>query len=123
MGDLPCFDELKALAEADPKAFDRFRQNVCEEFINSIPRSHQRRLHGMQFRINHEIRRAKTPLAGVIKVSSMMHDSLYELSEHLHELKEYALAPADQWPEPTPPRPPAEVVYLEQWQRGAQRRH
>ncbi|WP_207061983.1 DUF3135 domain-containing protein [Motiliproteus sp. SC1-56] len=123
MGELPGFDELKELARTDPQAFDRLRQTVCEEFINSIPAAHQRRLKGVQFRVNHEIRRAKTPLAGLIKVSGMMHDSLHELSDHLQELKRCTTLPlARQAPRPATVTAVAEVVSLEQWRRHGDRK-
>lgn len=114
MGELPCFDKLKTLAAEDPVAFDRFRQDMCQDFINSIPPAHRPRMQAIQFRVDHAIRRAKTPLAGLILVSGMMHDSLRQLSWRLEDLKEFALDPTRE----APPAPPlAEIVYLDQWRR------
>ncbi|WP_210396822.1 DUF3135 domain-containing protein [Motiliproteus sediminis] len=93
MGQLPCFDDLKKLAETDPQAFDAYRKTLCHEFIDSIPKGHRQRLRAVQFRVDNVIHRAKTPMAGLIKVSEMMHDSLYSLSTKLYELSETPGAP------------------------------
>ncbi len=70
------FDEWKTLASNDPEAFERRRQAVIDDFLSSVPESRQRRLRGLQFRIDMERRRARTPLGACIKISSMMWDSL-----------------------------------------------
>jgi hypothetical protein len=70
------FDEWKSLACNDPDAFERRRQAVIDEFLSSVPESRQRRLRGLQFRIDMERRRARTPLGACIKISTMMWDSL-----------------------------------------------
>jgi len=91
MAPLPDFDELKEMAERDPEEFENYRMSMCEAFIDSIPVPHRQRLRAVQFRVNTVIHRAKTPMAGLLKVSGMMHDSLYSLSEHLIELNELPL--------------------------------
>jgi hypothetical protein len=70
------FDEWKTLAISDPDAFERRRQAVIDDFLNSVPESRQRRLRGLQFRIDMERRRARNPLGACIKISAMMWDSL-----------------------------------------------
>lgn len=70
------FDEWKDLASIDPDAFERRRQAVIDEFLSSVPESRQRRLRGLQFRIDMERRRARTPMGACIRISQMMWDSL-----------------------------------------------
>lgn len=70
------FDEWKSLASNDPEAFEQRRQAVIDDFLKSVPESRQRRMRGLQFRIDMERRRARTPLGACIKISSMMWDSL-----------------------------------------------
>lgn len=80
MAPLPEFEQLVALAKRDPEAFERFRQATCQQFIATTPHNHRHRLAAVQNRVEMALSRAKTPLAGLIKVSGMMHDSLYQLS-------------------------------------------
>lgn len=70
------FEEWSNLASNDPDAFEQRRQDFLEEYIKRYPHERQRRLKGLQFRIDMERRRARTPLAACIKLSSMMWDSI-----------------------------------------------
>ncbi len=91
MGQLPEFDTLKQLAESDPKAFDELRQAYCQEFIGSVPCRHKQRMQAIQHRVDTVITRSKTPMAGLIKVSCMMHDSLSRLASQLNSFQDYTL--------------------------------
>lgn len=112
MAQLLCFDALREMAESDPKGFEQYREAICNDFIDSIPAAHQQRLRAVQFRVNRVIYRAKTPMAGLIKVSGMMHDSLNQLSTRLLELND---APFQQL-RPQPQVNLADVVDLRAWQ-------
>jgi len=70
------FDEWAELARQDPVGFEQRRLALIEDFLNQFPNSDQRRLRGLQFRIDMERRRARTPLAACIRISAMMWDSL-----------------------------------------------
>jgi len=70
------FDEWAALASTDPDEFEQRRQVCIEQFINRYPLSRQRRLRGLQFRIDMERKKARTPLGACIKLSSMMWDTI-----------------------------------------------
>jgi CHAD domain-containing protein len=70
------FDEWKTLASVDPEAFERRRREVIEHYLDNLPPAKQRRLRGLQFRIDMERRRARTPMGACLKISSMMWDSL-----------------------------------------------
>jgi len=70
------FDEWLELAKRDPEGFEQRRQVVIENYINTLPLSKQRRLRGLQFRIDMERRRAHTAMGACIKLSSMMWDAL-----------------------------------------------
>lgn len=83
MEQLPAFDELVALADTDPEAFDILRQRACQQYIQTTPRAHRHKLRAVQHRVEVTLQRAKNPIAGVIKLSAMMHDSLYQLSTKL----------------------------------------
>ena len=70
------FDEWSRLAKTDPAAFEARRLALIEEYLDQFPPLDQRRLRGLQFRIDMERRRARTPLAACMRLSAMMWDSL-----------------------------------------------
>jgi len=70
------FDEWAALARSNPTEFEARRQALLDDYLQQFPDADQRRLRGLQFRIDMERRRARTPLAACIRLSSMMWDSV-----------------------------------------------
>jgi len=70
------FDEWARLARTDPSAFEARRLALIEDYLGQFPPPDQRRLRGLQFRIDMERRRARTPMAACIRLSAMMWDSL-----------------------------------------------
>lgn len=73
------FDEWSALARNDPETFDLRRQEMIDESIGHG--TDQRRLRGLQCRIDLERIRAHTPLKACLRLSSLMWDSFSELHE------------------------------------------
>ena len=86
--DLPNFDELMKIAQNDPERLDEIRKQATEALIDSAPSKHQRRLRGVQFQIDMELRRSKSPLDGYIRISNMMNESLWQLKSTLNEVLE-----------------------------------
>lgn len=70
------FDEWSDLANRDPDSFEDRRRAMLNHFFDQIPEERQQRLRGLQFRIDMERRKAKTPLAACIRISNMMWDSV-----------------------------------------------
>jgi len=70
------FDEWSQLAKDDPFEFEARRITLIEEFLRQFPQSGQRRLRGIQFRVDMVRRRARTPMGACLKISSMMWESL-----------------------------------------------
>jgi Protein of unknown function (DUF3135) len=66
------FDEWVCLAQTDPEAFERRRRALIDELIVSAPERLRQRLHGLQFQIDMERRRSRTPYASCLRVSRMM---------------------------------------------------
>ena len=111
MNQLPCFETLKELANQDPEAFEEFRQQSCLEYIETIPTPHRNRLRAVQFRVDYEIRNAKTPMAGLVKVSAMMHDSFYRMSRKLSQFTDLVSDP-----DYTPPTDkPDNIISISEW--------
>jgi len=71
------FDSWARLAKESPALFEVKRQATIEAFIASAPVNRQRRLRGLQFQIDMERQRAKTPLAACVRVYQMMLDSFH----------------------------------------------
>ena len=77
---LPAFDVLVDMARNDPDRLEVLRQQLTAQVIDNASSGHQRkRLEGLQFRIDVERERARSPLAATIKLSEMMCHSLAEL--------------------------------------------
>ncbi len=81
------FDQWATLAKRDQAAFEDCRQASINEAINdAISRGgNERRLRGLQSRIELERRRARTPLKACLRLSSLMWDSTFELTDSIQE--------------------------------------
>lgn len=84
--ELPSFDDLKLLANRNPEAFDHLREFYCKRLIDSVPEKRQHRLYCLQNRVDLEVERAKTPMAAVIMISGMMHESVENLAYRFNTL-------------------------------------
>lgn len=87
--DIPSFDELVALSNADPKGFEKLRTELCEQAIADAPESMQPRLKGLQFQIDMERKRSSSPLDTCVRLSRMMNESLLALNSALTNPGEY----------------------------------
>ncbi len=77
---LPAFEVLVDMARNDPQGLESLRVSLTEAVINGVEDERKRkRLQGLQFRVDLERQRARTPLAACIRVSEMMCQSLAEL--------------------------------------------
>lgn len=84
--DLPDFNALVKLSNEDPEALEKLRKKLAEDLIRQAPKDTQRRLRGLQFKIDMERRRAKTPMAACMKMSEMMQHSFLELRDALNSM-------------------------------------
>ncbi|MFQ5469841.1 MAG: DUF3135 domain-containing protein [Gammaproteobacteria bacterium] len=71
------FDGWKDLAKNDPEAFEAKRKRVIESFISRHSDERQKRLRGLQWRIDIERNKYKHPLMSSQKIFNMMWDSVY----------------------------------------------
>lgn len=94
------WDAWRELAQNNPAEFEVRRKAALEAVINSATPSHQRKLRGLQFRIDLAREHSKHPLGAAIKIHSMMWAEFTELQKALNELREQlngkstSLAPA-----------------------------
>jgi hypothetical protein len=87
-------EEWQQLARDDPAEFERRRQAAIEAVIAQAPPELQARLRGLQFRIDLERERAKTPLGATVRLQSMMWERFAELREALQALADGTALPA-----------------------------
>ena len=73
------FDDLVTLAKHNPQALETVRQQACAQLIASASPAEQRRLKGLQFKIDMERRRARSTSATCMRLSEMMNDSFAQL--------------------------------------------
>ncbi len=77
---LPAFDVLVDMARNDPQRLEKLRRILTEHVIAGATTEQKRkRLEGLQFRVDLERERARSPLAATIKISEMMCHSLADL--------------------------------------------
>jgi hypothetical protein len=66
--------EWESLARNDPDEFDRRRRAAIDAVIACAPAALQDRLRGLQCRVDLELRKARTPLAGALRLQVLMWD-------------------------------------------------
>ena len=71
------FDYWMNLAKENPSAFDEHRKNEVKALIESAPEHMHRRLYGLQWRIDMEVKKGKNPMDSCLRVYRMMLDSIY----------------------------------------------
>jgi len=76
---MPAFDELKDLAQRDPEAFEKLREELIDDSICSSSKRLQRRLRGLQFTIEARRRVAGSPMKALLDIQGMMYDSVLRL--------------------------------------------
>lgn len=86
--ELPEFDVLLEMAERRPEQLEALRVELIEAIISSAREDCQRRLRGLQFKVDSTRRAARTPMAACIRISQLMHESLTQLREALTEPEE-----------------------------------
>ncbi len=96
---LPDFDILLDMARNDPEGLETLRRSLTDAVIAAAMNDNtRRRLHGLQFRVDMERRRARTPLAATIRISEMMCRSLAELHRSMVTLDNEKQTPMQRLP-------------------------
>ncbi len=95
------FDLWSRVAREQPGRFEEMRRAAIDEVIAKAPREQQRRLRGLQWRIDQERRLAKSPLGACIRISHMMWESVSAPGGLLDSLKRLE-SPRSPQPQPAP---------------------
>ena len=83
MSHLPSFDNLKAMAENEPQHLEALLSDEVQKIIDSREGPAKRRLQGLQFQIDAQKQMAKNPMDALLRIYSMMQDSVVELQRNL----------------------------------------
>jgi len=90
---LPSFDQMLKMARTDPGRLETLRRTLTQQVIdNAASPDSARKLRGLQFRVDTEINRARSPLDAALRVSNLMCRSLARL-RHAIEAPDVLLAP------------------------------
>jgi len=81
----PTINHLISWAESQPELLQDWFEQELNDLIENAPISHQKKLRGLQFRIEMTKRRAKTPIASCIEISKLMYESFYDLKNVLDD--------------------------------------
>ncbi len=71
------FEEMATLARKDPDLFEEKRRQLIEQTIEGAAPENRLRLKQLQWRIDRERERAKTPLAAAIRLHDMLMEMVY----------------------------------------------
>lgn len=88
------FSEWSELANSDPDAFEQRRQEAIEQTIQAMPVDKQKRIRGLQWRIDQERQMAKSPMATCIKLSNMMWEQVLGDNGLINSIKNIEKQPA-----------------------------
>ena len=93
----PCddFTSWMELAKHDPEAFERRRDTMLRDVINSAPEDKQTRLRRLQWRIDQARHHCKTPMAACLNLYGMMWDSMLAPKGLIDQLRTLTDEPAD----------------------------
>lgn len=114
------FERWAALARSDPQGFEAERAAVLEAAIRRAPEERQRRLRGLQWRIDQVRRTTRNPLVACQRIHGMMWESVVRdggLLDHLHRLSEIGRGRAGA-PAAEPPRAAKVLVFPGARRRG-----
>ena len=91
------FDAWAELARNDPEAFERMRNSAVNSVIDDAPDRFQRRLRGLQWRVDQERQLAQSPLGACIRISTIMWQNVMDeggLLDHCQQLSDMLKTPS-----------------------------
>ncbi|MBP4041455.1 MULTISPECIES: DUF3135 domain-containing protein [Aeromonas] len=104
--ELPDFDTLRHWALAEPQRLDALLHQQIETLIAQVGPEQQRRLRGLQFRIDCQRRLARNNMDSCIRIANMMHESVNAMRQHFNHLQD------DSFSDPYEGSPPNNVILL-----------
>lgn len=65
------FDLVMKLYREDPEKLEKIQRKIVQKLIESAPEEHQRKLKGLQFRVDAQRRLSKNPMQAYLKLSQL----------------------------------------------------
>jgi polyhydroxyalkanoate synthesis regulator protein len=93
--ELPDFDTLKELATTEPARLDAILEQQIDQLMTRASSDQQRRLRGLQFKIDGQRRLAKNNLDSCIRIANMMRESFYVMRSEMLQFSEQEELPAE----------------------------
>ncbi|MGN5146807.1 DUF3135 domain-containing protein [Aeromonas veronii] len=93
--ELPDFDTLKELAASEPSRLDAILEQQIDQLMARASPDQQRRLRGLQFKIDGQRRLAKNNLDSCIRITNMMRESFYLMRSEMSQFREEADPPSE----------------------------
>ncbi len=81
------FEEMAALARKDPALFEERRKELISQAISQAAPENRKRLECLQWRIDRERERARTPLGACIRLYDMLMEMVYGEGGFLEAMK------------------------------------
>ena len=72
------FDYWMELSKRDPDEFEVQRKKAIQKIIDNAPEYYKKRVIGLQWRIDSEIRLSKSPMEACFRVNQMMMKMVFE---------------------------------------------
>ncbi len=92
------YEEWALLARENPTEFEEMRQREIERMILATPSSIQKRLRGLQWRIDMERRKCPNALAACLRLYAMMWDAVTDDNGFVYALNALAdIGEFDKW--------------------------
>ncbi|MGL4249126.1 MAG: DUF3135 domain-containing protein [Aeromonas sp.] len=89
--ELPDFDTLKEWAKSEPSRLDEILEQQIEQLMCHASPDQQRRLRGLQFKIDGQRRLAKNDLDSCIRIANMMRESFYLMCSEMVQFQKGVL--------------------------------
>lgn len=85
--ELPVHEELSKLARDDPEAYEAFRREIIERFIDNAPARLRHRLSGIQFRVDGLRQLSRSALGSTVRIYELMWKSFLDMN---HEWQDFS---------------------------------
>ena len=77
------FDFLSNLREQNPEAFEEYRQEVLDEYFNSLPEERQVKARQQQWLLDNDLRKFKDPIAKYNRTVELLYEQLDKFRQAL----------------------------------------
>lgn len=90
--ELPSFDELIEIHQANPDELDEVRRQLSNQLIEGSSERYRRRMHGLMFQIEMTLRKGKNPIHRSVLLSQMLHKYTHQLHSAIDDLTSLKLS-------------------------------